>query len=113
MRKDAPYDWKDKQQKAYLNLIDILNEPQQLAFPDYEKSFILILDMTESCRSVLLSQIQDNKERRIGFASKKWKDYKMRYPRMEQAASTMLFGINKFKAECIYQLVIVRTTCKE
>ena len=113
LRKDAPYDWKDKQQKAYLNLRDILNEQQQLAFPDYEKSFILTLDVTESCRSVLLSQIQDNKERRIGFASKKWKDYEMRYPPMEQAASTMLFGINKFKAECINQLVIVRTTCKE
>ena len=113
LRKDSPYDWTDKQQKAYIELRDILDEQQQLAFPDFDKPFILTLDVTENCRSVLLSQIQNDKERRIGFASKKWKDYETRYPPMEQAASTMLFGINKFRAECINQLVTVRTTCKE
>ena len=113
LRKDVPYDWTDKQQDAYLKLRDILNDQQQLAFPDFDNPFLLTLDVTESCRSVLLSQLQDGKERRIGFASKKWKEYETRYPPMEQAASTMLFGINKFRAECVNQPVTVRTTCKE
>ena len=41
-----------------------------LAHPDFTKPFILDTDASSTCIGAVLSQIQDNKERVIAFASK-------------------------------------------
>ena len=63
--------WSDDCESAFLKLKELCSDTPCLAYPDYEKSFKLYTDASESGLGAVLSQIkEDNLERPITFASR-------------------------------------------
>jgi hypothetical protein len=70
LRKDAPFDWSDRQQAAFEALKTALCSEQVLAYPKFGSQFILTTDASKVAVAAILSQVQDGIERPISFASR-------------------------------------------
>ena len=70
-KKDAPFVWDGKCQEAFDSLKQALLSPQILAFPDWNKPFILTCDASVIGIGSTLSQLDDEgKERPIAYAAR-------------------------------------------
>src|SRR5437868_3878036 len=68
-----------------------------MAYPDFTKRFILTTDASKFGFGAILSQIQDNRERAISYASKATNDREQNYFPTELEAVAIVWGIEKFK----------------
>ena len=65
---------------AFQNLKELCSDTPCLAYPDYEKSFKLYTDASESGLGVVLAQVkEDNMERPIAYASRMLSKSKRNY----------------------------------
>src|ERR1700722_19157318 len=71
LRKDEPFQWGEKQQRAFEFLIEILVQAPILHYPDFDKSFILYTDASGIGLGAVLSQKrEDGNECLIAYASR-------------------------------------------
>ena len=83
---DAKWEWTDKHQKAFEYLRDTLVSDLVMAYPDFDKPFIIKSDASEKAIGYVLSQKVDGKEKVIAYGSKKlspaqqrWSTYDREY----------------------------------
>ena len=70
LKKETPFEWTDKQQRAFDFLKERLMEAPILQYPDFEKQFILYTDASGTGLGAVLSQKDEEKrERVIAYAS--------------------------------------------
>ena len=77
--KNKTFEWNESCQNAFEKLKEIMTNAPVLAFPDENSSFILDTDASETGIGAVLSQIQDNQERVIAYASRKLNKSERRY----------------------------------
>ena len=71
LKKDVPYQWGEKQQKALNFLKERLTDAPILQYPDFQKPFIVLTDASGTGLGAVLSQLDDDgNERVIAYASR-------------------------------------------
>lgn len=83
--------------KAFEELKKIIASDQVLAYPDFEHPFILTTDASNFALGAVLSQIQDNCERPIAFASRTLTSTESNYPATEKEALAIIWAVKKYK----------------
>ena len=98
LRKDEPYDWKDKQQRAFDSLKERLITAPILIYPDFEKSFTLYTDASGTGIGAVLSQIgNDGKEHVVAYASRSMNQAEVNYPITDQECLAIVWAIRHFQ----------------
>ncbi|GBC25874.2 retroviral-like aspartic protease 1 [Rhizophagus irregularis DAOM 181602=DAOM 197198] len=70
LKKDAPYEWMNLQQKAFENLRDKLTTAPIVQYPDFSKPFFLYTDASIIGLGAVLAQKTDDQEYVIAYASR-------------------------------------------
>ncbi|GET61514.1 uncharacterized protein LOC110064491 [Rhizophagus irregularis DAOM 181602=DAOM 197198] len=96
-RKDVPFVWTDKQQKALEELKEKLINYPILQHPNFEKEFILITDASGEGLGAILEQLdENNREIVISYASRSLVNAEKRYPITELECLAVFWGIKYF-----------------
>ena len=83
-----------------------------MAFPDFDKEFILQTDASGWGLGVVLTQIIDCKERVICYASRHLNQAEMNYPSIEKEALAIVFGIRYFRHYLADNPFTIETDCR-
>ena len=90
--------WSDKQQSAFDLLKEKMQSPPCLALPDPSKPFFVTTDASVSAIGAVLSQINDNIEQPVSFASRKFTDNEAKhFSSPEKELYGIIFGLTAFK----------------
>ncbi|GET66741.1 retroviral-like aspartic protease 1 [Rhizophagus irregularis DAOM 181602=DAOM 197198] len=96
-RKNVPFVWTDKQQKALEELKEKLINYPILQHPNFEKEFILITDASGEGLGAILEQLdENNREIVISYASRSLVNAEKRYPITELECLAVFWGIKYF-----------------
>ncbi|GET54545.1 retroviral-like aspartic protease 1 [Rhizophagus irregularis DAOM 181602=DAOM 197198] len=96
-RKNIPFVWTDKQQKALEELKKKLTNYPILQHPNFEKEFILITDASGEGLGAILEQLdENNREIVISYASRSLVNAEKRYPITELECLAVFWGIKYF-----------------
>ena len=83
--------------KACVTLKNIIASDQVLAYPDFNKPFIVTTDASDYAIGAVISQIQNAVERPIAFASRTLSDTELRWSTTEKEALAIIWATRKFK----------------
>lgn len=98
LKKEVALDTKDKDFiEAFETLKKIISTDQVLAYPQFDKPFILTTDASKYAIGAVLSQMQDGVERPIAFASRTLNDTETTYGTTEQEALAIIWAVRKFE----------------
>jgi hypothetical protein len=97
LKKNARFNWSDQCHFGFNKIIYHLTNPPLLAFPDFNKEFILSTDASNSGLGAVLSQNQKEGEKVIGYASRTLKPAEKNYATIEQECLAIVWGIEQFK----------------
>lgn len=98
LKKDSTVELKDPSYVSAFNTLKaILSTDQILTYPQFDHPFILTTDASGFALGAVLSQIQDNVEKPIAFASRTLSDTESRYATNEKEALAIIWAVNKFK----------------
>lgn len=111
-KKNKKFIWEQEQQEAFDTLKSFLTSPPILAFPDFEKEFILQTDASGWGLGVVLTQLIDGKERVICYASRHLNQAEMKYPSIEKEALAIVFGIRYFRHYLADNPFTIETDCR-
>ena len=95
--KNIPFEWTKADQEAFDKLRQHLISPPILAYPDFNKEFILFTDACDYGVGAVLSQVQDNGEVVIAYASRQLKSPEMKFATVEKEALAVIFAIKQFR----------------
>ena len=97
-RKNVPFVWNASCQEAFDHLKQLLTEAPVLAFPDFEKDFILETDASGAGLGAVLSQEQeDGSQRPIAFASRTLQPSEKNYGVSEMEALGVVWATKHFR----------------
>ena len=95
-RKDRKFKWSTECQKSFETIKKSLTSAPILAYPDFEKPFILYTDASSTAVGMVLSQFQEEKERVIAYAGRSLKKHERNYPITELEGLAVVQGIKHF-----------------
>jgi len=99
LKKDTKINTQDEEYKTSFNsLKQIIASDQILAYPDFERPFILTTDASNYALGAVLSQIQEGKERPIAFGSRTLNEAESRYSTTEKEALAIIWSVQKYKS---------------
>ncbi|CAB4424285.1 unnamed protein product [Rhizophagus irregularis] len=97
LKKNIPYIWDKDQQAAFEKLKTCLTTPLILAYPNFEKSFLLYTDASTFALGAILSQKDDDKkERVIAYASRTLNKHEQNYSVTELERLAVIWAIKHF-----------------
>ena len=97
-RKGVKYKWGDEQQAAFDDLKSAITSPPVLAFPDFNKTFVLQTDAsTHSLAAVLLQDFPEGR-RPVYYSSRTLSEAERKFSIYELETLAVLFGLEKYKA---------------
>ena len=91
-KKDVPFIWSQRQQKAYDRLKRVLCEPPVLAYFDINKPIILSVDASKDGLGAVI--LQEGKP--IAYGSKAMTETEKLYSQIEKESLAILYGCTKF-----------------
>jgi hypothetical protein len=98
LKKDAPFNWNEKQQNAFERLKEMLVKAPILSYPDFNKSFIIYTDASGIGLGAVLSQIkEDEKEHVIAYASRSLNPAEKNYSVTDQECLAVVWAIKHFQ----------------
>uniref|UniRef100_A0A146KXW0 RNA-directed DNA polymerase n=4 Tax=Lygus hesperus TaxID=30085 RepID=A0A146KXW0_LYGHE len=97
LRKDKQFEWKDPQKQAFQDLKNALQSDAILAYPDFDKEFILATDASGAALGAVLSQKSGEMERPIAFASRVLNPAETRYSTTERELLAVVWATNHFQ----------------
>jgi hypothetical protein len=86
----------DAEQEAFEKLRECLIMPPIVAFPDFEKEFLIFTDASNYGIDAVLSHIQDGKEVAISYSSRHLNAAERNYSAIEREALAIVYGIKKY-----------------
>lgn len=95
--KGVPLNWGPDERLAFESLRQCLITPPILAFPDFSKEFQIFTDASNYGIGAVLSQMQDNKEVVIAYASRHLNTAEVKYSTIEREALAVVFGIKRYR----------------
>lgn len=112
-RKSAIFRWSNEHEEAFKAIKSSLTEPTILAYPNFEKQFILTTDACLNGCGAVLSQIQDDgTEKPISFASRSFNKYERNKPIIELELLAIFYAIVHFKPYLYGTNFLVKTDHK-
>jgi hypothetical protein len=97
LKKDTPYRWTKDQQEAFKKLKRCLTTLPILAYPDFEKPFIVFTDASTFALGAILSQKDEqNKERVIAYTSRSLNKHERNYSITELECLAVVWAIKYF-----------------
>ena len=96
-KKDIKFEWTDLCQQAFDQLKQALTTPPILAYPQYDDPFDLTTDASDESAGMVLSQIQEGKERVIAYGAKKFTQAEKNYGITQKEALACFLGIKHFE----------------
>lgn len=98
LKKDIALDVTDPQYKeAFETLKQTIATDQILAYPDFNKPFILTTDASDFALGAVLSQILNGTERPIAFASRTLNSTENKYATNEKEALAIIWAVKKYQ----------------
>ena len=97
LKKDIPFKWTTKQQVAFDRLKERLIQAPVLAYPDFERPFVLYTDASGTGLGAVLAQKQDdNLEHVIAYASRSLNQAERNYAVTDQECLAIVWAIEHF-----------------
>ena len=97
-KKGTKFTWLDQHEGAFQELKNRLCSAPVLAYPDFERHFILQTDASDLGLGAVLTQTDDQgQERVISYASRSLSDREKAYSATEKEALAMIFAIDHFR----------------
>lgn len=96
-RKAIKWHWGNEEQEAFIYIKECLANDPSLASPDFEMPFELQTDASNTGLGAVLSQVQEEDEAVIAYASCTMTDAERNYTTTEQECLAVIFGIRKFR----------------
>ena len=96
-KKDVPFNWTPDCQEAFDKLKAALTSESVLAFPDFQKPFVLATDASKTGIGACLSQVHDGQLKPVGFAGRGFTKAESNYTTTEQELLGVVFGIQHFR----------------
>jgi hypothetical protein len=111
--KTTKWKWGPKEQESFMKMKKIISRETLLAYPDFNKPFIIHTDASHTQLGAVISQ--DNKP--IAFYSRKLKPEQTRYTTTERELLSIVETLKEFRNILLGQQIIVHTdhknlTCK-
>lgn len=98
LTRDVPFHWGKPQAEAFETLKKLLTTPPILAYPNFEKPFIVSTDASSKGVGAILSQLDEQKrERPIMYASRVLNAHERKYAVAEQEALAVIFAFKQFR----------------
>ena len=98
LKKEVPFEWTIKQQKAFDYLKECLMKAPILQYPDFDKPFILYTDASGTGLGAVLSQKdEDNRERVIAYASRSLNKAERNYGITDKECLAVIWAIKHFE----------------
>ena len=109
-RKGAVFDWDSNCQKAFDNFKQKLTEAPVLAYPQFDRNFVLETDASGIGLGAVLSQVQeDGRPPPIAFASRALSPCKKNYGITELETLAVVWSVSHFRSYLYGQEVMVYT----
>lgn len=96
-RKKANFVWSIDCELAFNQIREILKSKQVLAYPDFNKEFIVTVDASTFACGAVLSQMHGDQDRPIAYISKTFKKGEMNKPIIEKELLAIHFAITTFR----------------
>ena len=97
IRKDNEFEWTEAQQKAFEIIKEKLTEEPILAHPDWDKTFKLYTDASDTGLGAVLIQDDENgKERVIAYEARTLNQNEKNYPTTEKECLAVVWAVEKF-----------------
>ena len=98
LKKDASFTWNDEQQKAFDTLKQALTTAPILAFPNFNKEFILYTDASNiGIGAVLMQNDEQGKSRAIAYASRLLNSAERNYSVTNREALAVVWALRHFR----------------
>ena len=107
--KDVPFTWTDACETAFKQLKEILVGPDVMGYPKNDCTFILDTDACDFSIGAVLSQIQDGRERVIGYASRTLSKTERNYCVTDRELLAVVHFTNHYKHYLLGREFTVRT----
>ena len=96
-QKGAPFEWTQSCQNAFEELKSNLTESPLLAYPDFDKSFLLETDASVKGLGAVLSQVQDDgRPHPVAYASRALSPQEKRYAITELETLAVVWAVNAY-----------------
>lgn len=97
LKKDAKYEWTDKQEQAFQGLKGRLISPPILRYPDFSRKFVLTTDASGEGVGAVLFQGEIGKDLPIAFASRSLNKAERKYSATEKELLPIVWGVRYFR----------------
>ena len=108
-RKNAPFEWTEARERAFLKLKHCLSSAPVLSAPQDEGTFYLDTDASDTALGAVCQQQQDGVLRVIGYASRALSDAERRYCITRRELLGVVYGLKKFRQHLLGRSIVVRT----
>lgn len=97
LRKNTPWGWKTKQQKAFEAAKSLLSQDTALAHYDVKRALKLYCDASAyGLGACLVHIMDDNSEKPVAYASRTLTKSEMAYAQIEREGLALVFGVRRF-----------------
>ena len=97
-RSDTPFRWGQDEEAAFQEIKALLTSPPLLRLPDQKQPFIVSTDASAYALGAVLSQIHDNKEYPVAYASRILSPAEKNYSVIEKELLGIVFAMKKFRS---------------
>ena len=97
LKKDSLIDWNENCDEAFKKIKSILTSAPILALPNSKNPFVLAIDFSYDGMGMVLSQIQEGKEKVIGYYSRSLSPGEKKYAATEGECAAIVWGVNKVR----------------
>ena len=97
LKKDASFQWSDKQEQAFEELKDCLTEQPILQFPDFERPFNVTTDASNFAIGAVLSQGDYPKDLPVAYASRCLNSAETNYSVIEKELLAIVWAVRHFR----------------
>lgn len=108
-RKGSIFQWTSAHEQSFQTLKQYLMSPQILRYPDLSKKFILTTDASDIACATVLSQMYEEGDFPIAFASKSFTPGERNKPIIEKELTAIHWAVNYFKPYLYGNRFLVRT----
>ena len=95
-KKEAAFHWSDACENAFQTLKEKCAHAPILAYPDYQKEYLLYTDVSSSAIGMVLAQIQEGKEHVICYGGKKLNQAEQTYSTTERKCFEVIVDLLGF-----------------